>query len=312
MRVLIAGATGVICKSLVPKLHAAGHDVTALASSTASAASLSAVGVPAIVMDVFDEAALTQKVREARPEVVVNELTRIPPRINPRTADRDLAPTSRLRQEASITLANAARAAGARRIVAQSVAFAYRPRPGNAWAESDDLFVDAPRGFRGMIEAIAALERATMCTPGLEGVVLRYGYLYGAGTIYARDGAFAADVRSRKIPLIGSGSGVFSFIHVEDAAEATVRAIDGVAGVYNIVDETPVAVQEWLPAYAAMLGARAPMRVPGWLGRWFGGPYAEYLMLDQQGAANTLAGERLGWHPRHRSWRDGFAAMLAT
>ncbi len=311
MHVFVAGASGAVGRPLVLKLLAAGHRVTGLVSSPASAARLAQTGADPLAADALDREAVFRAVGACKPDAIVNELTRIPPRINPRTADRDLAPTSRLRREAGTWLAEAAAAAGTRRLISQSIAFAYKPRPGGPWTEGDPLFVDAPAPFSEVVNAVAALERVTMQTRGVEGVVLRYGYFYGPGTVYAADGTFADDVRRRKIPLMGAGSGVFSFIHVDDAAEATLRALDGPAGIYNIVDDAPVAAREWLPEYARMLGARAPMRAPRWLGRLFGGPYAEYLMLDQQGASNATAAERLHWRPAHRSWRDGFSAMLA-
>ncbi len=193
------------------------------------------------------------------------------------------------------------------------MAFVYTPEGTGPATEDDPLFHDAPADFAAIVNAVESCELATLEAPGLDGVVLRYGFFYGPGTVYARGGSFAEDVARRRVPIVGDGGGVFSFVHVNDAAAATVSALKrGAAGVYNIVDDEPATVREWLPRYAELLGARRPFKVPRFMGRLGGGSYAVYLMTQQRGASNAKAREQLGWQPRYASWRDGFHAELAT
>ncbi len=226
---------------------------------------------------------------------------------------RDMAATNRLRAEVTALLVDAAVAAGARRFISQSIAFVYRARPGQTTpAEEDEpLFCDAPEAFAGIVQAVEQGERAVL-NASLEGIVLRYGFFYGSGTIYARDGTFADDVRKRRIPIVQPGSGTFSFIHVDDAASATVAATRyGLPGVYNIVDDDPAAVRIWLPLYAAALGAPKPFTVPRALARLGAGAYGVYMMIHQRGVSNAKAKQGLGWRPAVRSWRDGFVREAA-
>lgn len=272
---------------------------------------LRAAGARAVVCDVFDPDGLRRAAQEARPEAVVHQLTAIPTRIDPRRVAQDIEPTNRLRTEGTRNLAAAAVAAGARRFLAQSVAFAYAPDGSALRSESDPLFLEAPPRFQAMVRAVAELEQTTLGTAELEGIVLRYGFFYGPGTVYARDGSFAEDVRRRRVPILGGGDGVFSFIHVEDAAAATVAALEGGApGVYNVVDDEPAPVRNWLPYYAGLLGAKRPLRVPAWVGRVAAGPYAVYLMSQLPGASGEKVRRALGWSPRVPSWREGFARLL--
>ncbi len=340
MRVLVAGAAGVIGRPLAGVLTAAGHEVTALTRSEGRQEQLRSTGAEPVTCDALDAAALGKAVGLARPEVVVNQLTALPRRISPRRAGRDLAATSRLRSEGTRNLMAAAAAAGAAHVVAQSVAFAYAPGGGPGGpggrlrCEADPLYHAAPGPFAEAVAAIADLERETLGTAGIRGAVLRYGFFYGPGTSYAAAGSIAADVRRRRFPVLGDGAGVgsiaadvrrrrfpvlgdgagvFCFIHVEDAAQATLAAIEQRAGgVYNIVDEEPAAAADWVPAYAAILGAPAPRRVPLWLGRVLGGPYAVYLMTQMPGASNEHAKTALGWRPLRPSWRGGFREDLAA
>jgi nucleoside-diphosphate-sugar epimerase len=224
MRVLVAGAAGVIGRPLVGLLTAAGHEVVALTRSAAKAERLRAAGAEWVICDALQAAELARAVEAARADVVVNQLTALPPRINPRRITRDLAATNRLRTEGTRNLMAAA--AGVGHVVAQSVAYAYAPDNGELRRESDPLYHGAPDGFRPAVRAISDLEQATLGTAGVRGAVLRYGYFYGSGTSYAADGSIAADVRRRRFPIIGAGSGVFSFVHLGDAAMATLAAIE--------------------------------------------------------------------------------------
>ena len=311
MRVFVAGASGVIGRRLVPSLVEAGHDVTGMTRSPNKPEALRAAGAEPVVCDALDADAVRDAVVRARPEVVVNQLTAIPPAFDTRRMAEAFAPTNRLRTEGTRHLVDAAEAAGARRVVAQSIAFAYAPTDGWVKTEDDELFLDAPEAFRSTVEAVHALESAVLGGGDLEGVVLRYGFFYGPSTSYAPDGAIAEQVRRRRFPVGGRGTGRFSFIHLDDAARATIAAIEGgPPGAYNIVDDEPAPVSEWLPAYAAALGAPAPRRLPGWLVRLAAGRYAQYTMTELRGASNARARERLGWAPQLSSWRQGFGNGL--
>jgi nucleoside-diphosphate-sugar epimerase len=306
MRVFVAGATGAIGRPLVPGLIAAGHEVTGTTRSEERAEAIRAAGARAAVCDALDADALRAAVVDAAPEVVVHELTALPARFNPR--DKQMyAPTNRLRQEGTRNLIAAARAAGARRIVCQSIAFAYAPgeRP-EVKDEDAPLALGAPLPFGDSVRAIDEMERAVVGAAGVDGVVLRYGWFYGPGTYLADDGSVARDVRRRRLPVIGKGMGLYSFVHVGDAASATVAAVErGAPGVYNVVDDEPAPQREWLPRYADAIGAKKPLRVPVWIARLAMGKIA--TMADvQAGASNAKAKRELGWEPRWPSWREGF------
>jgi nucleoside-diphosphate-sugar epimerase len=250
-------------------------------------------------------------VADAHPDAVIHELTALPQRIDPRKMERDFALNDRLRSEGTRYLVDAAQAAGAKRIIAQSIAFAYAPGPpGTVHVESDPLLPasEAQKSYRRSAQAMADLERAVLDAGGL---VLRYGYFYGAGTAIAQAGSMGSDLARRRLPIVGRGSGVWSFIHIEDAAQATVAALSqGAPGAYNIVDDEPAAVAEWLPALAEALDAPRPMRVPALLARPLAGSYGVAVMTSAQGASNELAKRELGWQPRHPSWREGFRSAL--
>jgi nucleoside-diphosphate-sugar epimerase len=306
MRVFVAGASGAIGRPLVPRLVAAGHEVTGTTRSAERAEAIRAAGARAAVCDALDAEALRTTVAEASPEVVVHELTALPHRFDPR--DKGIYDaTNRLRREGTRNLLDAARASGARRFVCQSIAFAYAPgaRP-EVKDEDAPLARGAPPPFGDGVRAIDEMERAVIGAEDLEGLVLRYGWFYGPGTYYAEDGSMARDVRRRRFPVIGSGAGLFSFIHVDDAASATVAAVErGAPGIYNVVDDDPAPMREWLPAYAEAIGARKPLRVPVWLARLVAGRMATRVDV-QSGASNAKAKRELGWEPRWRSWREGF------
>ncbi len=310
MRVFLAGASGVIGTALLGRLTAAGHQVTGMTRRESSAERIRAGGAEAVVCDVFDREALAEAVVAARPEVVVHELTALP-------ADLDLRAkgvydaNNRIRTEGTANLVAGAAAAGARRIVAQSIAFIYAPIGGWFKSEDEPLLANAPGEFGGAAKATIELERRVLGAADLEGVVLRYGFFYGPGTSYAADGPQAAAVRRRRLPLVGGGDAVFSFVHVDDAAAATVVACErGAPGVYNICDSDPAPMRDWLPAYAEALGARPPRRVPLWLARIIGGEAAVAFATTLRGADNSKAKRELGWEPEHPSWRRGFREAL--
>lgn len=311
MRILVAGATGVIGRRLAALLVEAGHEVTGTTRSSKKAEDLRTLGVEPVVCDVLDHRALREAVVAVRPEVVVHELTDLPKAINPRKMEEQLAANDRLRREGTRNLVEAALSAGARRMVAQSIAFVYAPRGGAVQAEEGPLYLDAPWPWRRTVEAARELERLVTETNGIEGVVLRYGNLYGPGTAYAPDGAIAELVRKRHLPIGGDGEGIFSFVHVDDAVRATVLALEqGVPGIYNIVDDEPAPMRQWLPAYAKALGAKPPWRVPKLLLRLLAGRYTVHLATEARGASNAKAKRELGWEPQYPSWRNGFAHVV--
>ena len=307
----MAGATGAIGRPLVSALVRAGHQVAGMTRSPEKTSSIAAAGATPVVCDALDRQAVDHAVASSGPEVVVHELTELPQRYSRLRKGADA--TNRLRTEGTRNLVEAALAHGTHRIVAQSVAFLYAPEGGPTKDEAARPWTDAPAPFDGTVAALLELERTVTEAPQIDGVILRYGALYGPGTWYARDGDIAEQVRRRRFPLIGAGGGLISWLHVEDAAAATVSAAqDGPAGVYNVVDDQPVAYREWLPTYARLLGAPPPRRLPAWLARLLAGPLAVSLMTEQRGASNRAATEALGWRPRHPRWREGFAESLGT
>jgi nucleoside-diphosphate-sugar epimerase len=310
MRVFLAGATGVIGRALVPQLREAGHEVVGMTRSEERAEELRRQGVEPAVCDAFDADGVIRAVKAARPHAVVNQLTDIPKALNPRKSSEQFEMNDRLRTEGSRNLMRAAEAARARRAVAQSIAFAYAPGK-TLRTEDDKLFDGGPEHWGRTITALRALEQATLGTADIEGVVLRYGYFYGPGTSYASDGSTAEMVRKRGFPVVGGGGGVYSFIHVDDAASATVAALEvGAPGIYNVVDDDPAPVREWLPEYAAAVGAPEPRKVPRVVARLAAGKLAVYMTTGLQGATNQKAKRELGWQPRWASWRHGFREAL--
>ncbi len=306
MRVFVAGASGAVGRSLVPQLVAAGHEVTGTTRSAQRAELIQATGARPVMCDALNANALRDAVLEAAPEIIVHELTALPKRLDARDK-RVYEATDRLRRDGTANLLTAARAAGVRRFICQSIAFAYAPGPRpRIMAEDAPLFVTAPRPFGDTVRSVLNMERTVLAADGIDALVLRYGWFYGPGTYFAEDGAIAADVRRRRFPVIGAGDGLFSFIHADDAASATVAAVDrGAPGVYNVVDDEPAPMREWLPAYAETIGAKPPLRIPVWLARIAGGPTAA-VVSRQPGAANAKAKSALGWTPRWPSWRRGF------
>jgi nucleoside-diphosphate-sugar epimerase len=308
MRVFLAGATGAIGRPLVRRLVAAGHEVVGTTRSDSRADLIRADGGEPVVVDALDRDALVSAVVDAEPDAVIHQLTQIPGDMNPRRMPQQFEVTDRLRTEGTRNLVAGARAANAGRLIAQSIAFAYR------WDDSDhglktedDLLMgdEAPAAFRRTVNAVAELER-TVIDAG--GIVLRYGYFYGPGTSYAAsDGATAARVRKRQFPIIGDGGGVFPFVHVDDAAAATVAALGHESSdIFNIVDDDPAPLREWLPVYADAIGAKRPVGVPKLAARIVAGKMASDGATKMRGVSNEKAKRELGWQPRWSSWRDGF------
>ena len=310
MRVFVAGATGAIGRQLVPRLVAAGHEVTGMTRSESKQRMIRALGAAPVVVDALDREQVANAVGSARPEVIVHQLTAIPATLDMRHFDRDFALTNRLRTEGTDHLLSAARAIGVGRFVAQSYgAWPYARTGGPVKSEEDPLDPTPARSMRESLAAIRHLETAVLGADWTEGIVLRYGAFYGPATSIAPGTEQVELVRRRKFPLVGDGGGVWSFIHVADAAEATVAAIEhGSRGVYNVVDDDPALVAEWLPALAQELGAKKPVRVPRFIGRLFAGEAGVVMMTEIRGASNAKAKRELAWHPAHTSWRQGFVA----
>jgi nucleoside-diphosphate-sugar epimerase len=309
MRVFVAGATGAIGKQLVPRLVAAGHEVHGMTRSESKQAMLSELGAVPVVADALDPDQVAEAVGTARPDVIVHQLTAIGS-LDPRHFDRDFALTNRLRTEGTDHLLSAGQAMGVRRFVAQSYgAWWYVRTGGPVKTEEDPLDPTPAREMRESWAAVRHLEQAVVGADWTEGIVLRYGGFYGPGTSLAPGAEQVELVRRRKFPLVGDGGGVWSFIHVADAAEATVAAVErGSRGVYNIVDDDPAPVAEWLPALAQEVGAKKPVRVPRFIGRLFAGEVGVVMMTDARGASNAKAKRELGWSPAHPTWRRGFMA----
>ncbi|MGB8650715.1 MAG: NAD(P)-dependent oxidoreductase [Mycobacteriales bacterium] len=307
MRVLVAGAAGAIGRQLVPRLVAAGHEVHGMTRSESKKSLLDELGAVPVVADALDPDQVAQAVVTAKPDVIVHELTAIPPALDLRRFDRDFALTNRLRTEGTDNLLSAGKAVGVQRFVAQSFFACYARTGGPVKSEVDPFDTSPAREQRGVVAAIRHVEQAVLGATWTEGIVLRYGGFYGPGTSLAPGGEQLEMIRQRKFPLVGDGRGVWSFIHVADAADATVAAIErGTRGVYNIVDDDPAPVAEWLPALARELGAKKPMRVPRLAGRLFAGQVGVVMMTELRGASNAKAKRELQWRPAHPSWRQGF------
>ena len=319
MKVFVAGATGVLGRALVPQLVARGHEVVGMTKSGSKQDWLRSVGARPVVADALDPDAVAQAVAAAEPEVIVHQLTALSGKMSIRDArrpDRSLAVTmtNRLRTEATDHLVAAGRAVGAGRFVAQSIAaFRFAGTGVPVQSEADPLDPNLPAPMRTGLAAILHLEQAVTTIEWGEGLVLRYGSFYGPGTGFslAPDAVMAGPIRKRRLPLVGGGGGVWSFVHVDDAATATAVAVEhGQPGIYNIVDDEPAPVREWLPALASALDAKPPRRVPRWLVRLAAGETAAAMMTEVRGASNEKAKRELGWQPRYASWRQGFAQGL--
>jgi len=316
MKVFVAGATGALGRQLVPRLVARGHEIVGMTRSASKQDLVRSLGARPVVADALDPDAVAQAVASAEPEVIVHQLTALSGKMSMRDARNPerfsgAIMTNRLRTEATDHLLAAGRAVGARRFVAQSfgaLRFARTGGPVQTEADSSD-----PDLRQAGLKAILYLEQAVTTIDWGEGLALRYGGFYGPGTgiSLAPDAVMAGPIRKRRFPIVGGGGGVWSFIHIEDAAAATAVAVErGRPGIYNVVDDEPAPVREWLPVLAGALGAKPPRRVPRWLARLAAGEMATLMMTEARGASNEKAKRELGWQLRYPSWRQGFAQGL--
>jgi nucleoside-diphosphate-sugar epimerase len=305
VRVFVAGATGAIGRPFVSALLESGHEPIAMTRSAEKADALRSRGVEACVCDVYDEPGLTRAVADAHPDQIAHLLTDLPHAFNMRRYEQQIASTGRLRRVGTANLIAAAAAAGVERIVAESIAFVYAPVGDWVKHEHAPLAHDASPSAA---DPVADLERQVQAVGG---IVLRYGWLYGPGTAYAVDGSWASALRRRQLPIIGAGDGTFSFVHVDDAAEATVAALEhrGPA-IYNVVDDEPAPMREWAPTFAQAVGAPKPWHAPVWLGRLAAGRLAVEMLGGLRGASNERVKRELDWQPRYASWREGFQTGL--
>jgi nucleoside-diphosphate-sugar epimerase len=314
MKVFVAGATGALGRALVPQLVAAGHEVTGMTRSPAKQDAVRALGAQPAVADALEPDAVAEAVARAAPEVIVHELTALSGAFDTRHIDRLFATTNRLRTEGTDHLLAAGRAVGARRFVGQSYAgWPFARTGGPVKTEDDPLDPDPPAQLRAALQAIRHLEDAVTGIDWGDGVVLRYGGFYGPGTGASADpeADMIKPVRARRFPIIGDGGGVWSFVHIDDAAAATLAAVEhGRTGIYNVVDDEPAKVRDWLPGLARALNAKPPRRVPRWLGRLLAGEAGAVMMTEIRGASNAKAKRELGWQPRYPSWRVGFVEGL--
>lgn len=306
MHVYIAGGAGVIGRRLIPQLVERGHRVTATTRDPAKGAGLERLGAHAVVVDGLDSAAVGEAVATAEPDAVVHQMSALAGKLDPKHFDRSFALTNRLRTEGMDHLVAAAQAAGVRHIVAQSYTGWPNIRSGG-WVkdEEDPLDPEPPRAQRESLAAIRYLEETVRKA---DGTVLRYGGFYGDAS-----DAMAAMVRKRRFPLVGGGTGYMSWVHLDDAASATVLALEKQArGVFNIVDDEPAPASEWLPYLAECVGAKPPLRLPGWAARLAAGEVAVSMLTRTRGSSNARAKRELGWQLRWPSWRQGFRHGLAT
>jgi nucleoside-diphosphate-sugar epimerase len=309
VNIVVAGASGAIGRRLLPLLLARGHEVWALTRSEAKRAQLAAQGARAVLCDALDRTEVEGVMAEARPEVVISQLTDLPQEFTVRALKESGPRNNRLRREGTRVLVDAAVAAGARRFVLQSVAFWYSPGKGDCTEEAP-LLVSAPPPLGVSAAAMAAGEAAVTGAP-LEGVILRYGFWYGPGTWYAREGDIGRQVRRRRYPIVGAGTGRHSFIHIDDAADATTLAVDLLPpGTYNVVDDEPARMNDWLPAFCTALGAPPPRRAPAMMVRLLVGSATTDWMLTLAGASNQKLRDVTGWRPRYPTWRRGFIEGL--
>ena len=306
MRVFVGGASGAIGTRLVRQLVDRGHEVVGTSRSTERAEQIRALGADPVALDLLDRGAVRRAVLEARPDAIVHQATALAEATFSRNFDRAFAMTNRLRTEGTDALLAAAREAGADRFVAQSFA-SYRTAREGAMVKTEDDPLD-PAPIAAMRESSSAMRYLEEAVAVAGGIVLRYGGFYGA----SNDG-LVEPVRKRLFPIVGDGGGVTSFVHLDDAAEATVLALEhGAPGVYNIVDDEPAPAREWLPVLADVLGAKPPRRVPRWLARLFAGEVVVMMGTEARGASNAKAKRELGWEPRYPSWREGFVAAYAS
>ena len=319
MKVFVAGATGVLGRTLVPQLVARGHEVVGMTRSGSKQDLVRSLGARPVVADALDPDAVAQAVASAEPDVIVHELTALSGKLSARDMRHpERAPmavmTNRLRSEGTDHLLAAGRAVGARRFIAQSFgAFRWARAGGPVLTEADPIDPNPPGAMRPALVGILHVERSVTSIEWGEGLVMRYGGFYGPGTSMSRapDAEMAGPIRKRRFPIVGDGDGVWSYIHIEDAAAATALAVErGEPGIYNIVDDEPAPVREWLPVLASALGAKPPRGIPRWLGRLAAGETATAMMTEAKGASNEKAKRELHWQLRYPSWRQGFTQGL--
>jgi len=308
VNIFIAGGSGAIGRELVPLLVEAGHHVVAMTRSAAGAVRLEGMGATAVLGDVFDRERLEELLAGANPEFVIHQLTAFG------ATDADpLAETIRIRTEGTRNLVDAAMRSGARRFLTQSISFICKPVAEGLTEETTPLYLDAPPAIRPLAEAVSEMERRTLQAGGMEGVVLRYGWFYGPGTNYDPSDAIPRAIRKGRMPIVGTGAGTYSFIHVRDAALATMTALTRAEpGIYNIVDDEPARLSEWLPVAARLLDAPAPSVMDEALARQKIGDMMVYVFNEQSGASNHKAREALGWEPTIPSWRTGLRSLYTS
>ena len=313
MKVFVAGASGAMGQRLVPRLVAAGHEVAALTRDESRAARIREMGAQAVIGDALDRDSVVTAVRQSEPEVLIHQLTGLAGARNFRNFDKVFALTNRLRTEATDYLIEGALAAGTRRIVAQSYGNWNYARTGTEpKTEEDPLDPTPPAHQVKSLEAIRYVEQAVLNAPALDGMALRYGGFYGPGTSVDLGGEITEQVRKGRFPIVGDGAGVWSLVHIDDAVSATIAAVEhGSPGIYNIADDEPAPIAEWLPELARVLGAKPPRHVPVWLGRLAAGEVGVSMMTQIRGASNAKAKAQLGWAPRYPSYREGFRAGLS-
>ncbi len=307
MNIFIAGGSGAIGRQLLPMLVQDGHHVVAMTRTPAGAERIAATGATPVIGDVFDEPRLTELVVQSKPDIVIHQLTAF----GAKDAD-PLAETIRIRTEGTRNLVAAAEKAGARRLITQSISFICRPVAEGLTDEETPLYLEAPQAIRPLAHAVSEMESRTLASDGMEGVVLRYGWFYGPGTSFDPADSIPRTIRKGRMPIVGKGNGTYSFIHVRDAAAATVQALTrGAPGIYNIVDDAPAKLAEWLPVAAELLGAPAPTTMDETLAREKLGDMLVYVFNEQSGASNRKAKARLDWQPDPPSWRTGFKNLYS-
>jgi nucleoside-diphosphate-sugar epimerase len=310
MKIFVAGATGALGRQLVPMLVSDGHEVTGMTRTPAKQDLISGMGARPAVADALDPEAVAQAVAQAEPEAVIHELTAIDTSSMGRSLDKMFALTNRLRTEGTDHLLAAARAVGAKRFLGQSFAgWPFERTGGPIKAEDDPLESSPPKTVSETLGAIRYLEETVTGAEGIEGLALRYGGFYGPGTSISLDpvGEQVEMIRKRRLPIIGDGAGIWSLVHIADAAAATAAALDhGAPGTYNVVDDEPVPVSVMLPELAKAVGAKPPRRFPRWIGRLLAGEGNTIMMTEVRGASNAKAKRELGWELRYPSWRQGF------
>jgi 2-alkyl-3-oxoalkanoate reductase len=313
MKVFVAGATGALGKQLVPMLVEQGHEVTGMTRTPVKGEQIRSMGARPAIADALDPEAVAQAVAGAEPEAVIHELTDLTGTFA-RNIDKAFVTTNRLRTEGTDHLLAAAKAAGARRFIAQSFAgWPFKRVGGPVKTEEDPLDDNPPKPVSQSLAAIRHVEGTVTNADGLDGLALRYGGFYGPGTSLAIDppGELTEMIQKRRVPIIGNGAGIWSLVHIEDAASATAAALErGAPGVYNVVDDDPVPVGELMPELARLIGAKPPRHLPRWVGRIAGGEAGVLMMTEIRGASNEKAKRELGWEPRYPSWRLGFREGL--